>query len=98
MSQSHPLRALLTTQFLGAFNDNAWKLIVIVLGFRAAHAASGGAADPEEGMQLQTTLAFAVLTVPLMLFSLPAGVLADRISKRSVIVAMNLAMWRGQSN
>jgi len=31
----HPLRGLLTAQFFGAFNDNAWKLFVALLGLRA---------------------------------------------------------------
>jgi acyl-[acyl-carrier-protein]-phospholipid O-acyltransferase/long-chain-fatty-acid--[acyl-carrier-protein] ligase len=31
----HPLAGLLAAQFLGAFNDNAWKLFVAVLGIRA---------------------------------------------------------------
>ena len=37
MSDSkHPLRGLLVAQFLGAFNDNAWKQIVLLLGFSRA--------------------------------------------------------------
>ena len=31
----HPLKSLLVTQFFGAFNDNAWKLIVTFLAIRA---------------------------------------------------------------
>jgi hypothetical protein len=33
---SHPLRGLLIAQFFGAFNDNAWKLMVALLGIRQA--------------------------------------------------------------
>ena len=83
----HPLRGLLTCQFLGAFNDNAWKFIVTLLAIRVAADGLDGLAR-EEAVQYQTTLAFVIFTLPLMLFSLPAGVLADRFSKRSVILAM----------
>ena len=74
------LGGLLTTQFLGAFNDNAWKQLVILLAVAAA-------ASEAEG-QRQTAIAQIVLMVPLMAISLPAGVLADRVSKKSVIVSM----------
>jgi acyl-[acyl-carrier-protein]-phospholipid O-acyltransferase/long-chain-fatty-acid--[acyl-carrier-protein] ligase len=75
----HPLRGLFVTQFLGSFNDNAWKQIVIFLAIAAA-------ASTAEGQE-HTAIAQIVLMIPLMLISLPAGVLADRLSKRSVIVA-----------
>lgn len=87
--RKHPLRPLLIAQFFGAFNDNAWKFVVTLLAFQAAAAevGSGGAAF-EARAQAQTTLAFATFTLPLLVFSLPAGVLADRLSKRSVIIGM----------
>ncbi|HSB69632.1 MAG TPA: acyl-[ACP]--phospholipid O-acyltransferase [Candidatus Methylomirabilis sp.] len=85
----HPLRGLLLAQFCGAFNDNAWKLVVALLGMRAI-ATTGAVSGPalEAASQTQTTTAFVVFTVPLMLISLPAGVLADRVSKRSIIITM----------
>ena len=92
MSQpnGHPLRGLLVAQFLGAFNDNAWKLVVTLLGVQAVQIQGLEGMELEAESHFQTTLAFLVLTLPLMLFSIPAGVLADRLSKRSVIVAMKL--------
>ena len=75
---AQPLRGLFLTQFLGSFNDNAWKQIVIFLAIAAA-------ATPAEGQE-HTAIAQIVLMIPLMLISLPAGVLADRVSKRSIIV------------
>jgi acyl-[acyl-carrier-protein]-phospholipid O-acyltransferase/long-chain-fatty-acid--[acyl-carrier-protein] ligase len=72
------LRGLFLAQFLGSFNDNAWKQIVIFLAITAA-------ASPEQG-QAHTAIAQIVLMIPLMLMTIPAGVLADRLSKRSVIV------------
>jgi len=80
-----PLRALLVTQFFGAFNDNAWRLIVTFLAIRALGNGAGEAAA-----QAQTTMATLVLTVPLIIFSIPAGALSDRFSKRNVIVSMKL--------
>ena len=87
----HPLRGLLVSQFFGAFNDNAWKIIVIELAVETLMAKpSAGSSDLETTTLFQTTLAFLVLVIPLMLFSLPAGVLCDRVSKRTVIVWMKL--------
>ena len=37
-SVAHPLRGLLIAQFCGAFNDNAWKLMVALLAIRQATA------------------------------------------------------------
>lgn len=38
--------------------------------------------------QVKTSMAFAALTIPLVIFSLPGGWLADRFSKRSVIISL----------
>ncbi|WP_447862459.1 acyl-[ACP]--phospholipid O-acyltransferase [Nitrospira calida] len=88
----HPLRGLLIAQFCGAFNDNAWKLIVALLGIKAV-AAKIGSSGPafEAAAQTHTTVAFVAITLPLMLVSLIAGVVADRLSKRTVIIAMKAA-------
>ena len=84
-----PLRSLLVAQFFGAFNDNAWKLIVALLAMQRIQSQVGeSGADFEAAAQTQTTIAFVIMTLPLMLFSLPAGVIADRISKRVVILSM----------
>lgn len=75
-----PIGGLLATQFIGAFNDNAWKQLVVLLALAAAASESQG--------QTRTALAQIILMVPLMAISLPAGVLADRMGKRSIIVWM----------
>lgn len=80
-----PLRGLLIAQFFGAFNDNAWKLLVALLAIQSI---PKDAADYETLSQMRTTMTFVIFTLPLMLFSLPAGTFADRISKRWIIVAM----------
>ncbi len=89
-STAHPLRGLLIAQFCGAFNDNAWKLIVALLAIRQVTAQLGTGPELETAAQTQTTLAFVVFTLPLAVCSLFAGVLADRVSKRTVIVVMKL--------
>ncbi|MFO0907530.1 MAG: acyl-[ACP]--phospholipid O-acyltransferase [Isosphaeraceae bacterium] len=81
-ANSHPLRGLLVSQAIGAFNDNAWKQVVVLLAVAAA-------VDEARGQQ-QAAIAQIVLMIPLMLVSLPAGVLADRVSKRTVILAMKV--------
>ncbi|MGB0910607.1 MAG: acyl-[ACP]--phospholipid O-acyltransferase [Nitrospirales bacterium] len=85
----HPLRGLLITQFCGAFNDNAWKLMVALLAIKQVSTELGGAGPEfEAAAQTQTTITFVVFTLPMMLISIIAGVFSDRFSKRSVIIAM----------
>ena len=76
----HPLLGLLVSQALGAFNDNAWKQIVSLLVMTAV-------ATAEASMQ-RAALAQIILLIPLILFNLPGGALADRLSKRTVILGM----------
>src|ERR1700677_614850 len=78
----HGLRGLLVAQIFGQFNDQAWKQLVILL----AMAAVAGEAEKQE----RTALVTMMLLIPLTIISLPAGVLADRVSKRTVIVAMKV--------
>jgi acyl-[acyl-carrier-protein]-phospholipid O-acyltransferase/long-chain-fatty-acid--[acyl-carrier-protein] ligase len=87
-STRHPLRGLLIAQFCGAFNDNAWKLMVALLGIRQIAATIAPGPELETASQTQTTLAFVVFTLPLALVSIIAGVLADRVSKRTIIIIM----------
>ncbi|MBA3966252.1 MAG: MFS transporter, partial [Nitrospirales bacterium] len=88
-AQSSALRGLLVAQFFGAFNDNAWKLIVALLAIKQV-GASVGASGPEleAATQATTTQAFVIFTLPLMVVSAFAGVFSDRFSKRTVIVVM----------
>lgn len=90
-STSSPLTGLLLAEFLGAFNDHAWKMVVALLSIRAATAGlAPGSAAFETASQSQATIAFVVYTLPLAVFSLPAGPIADRFSKRTVIVWLKL--------
>src|SRR3954467_3497188 len=71
------LQPFLWTQFLGAFNDNLFKIVVSML---AVHAATGASA----GRQL--SLVGVVFLLPFLLFSGYAGQAADLYSKRTVLV------------
>jgi len=65
------------TQFLGALNDNVFKFLLIFLLVDVM--------GKEHREQIVAT-ASAVFVLPFLLFSHAAGVLADRISKRTIIV------------
>jgi len=87
---SHPLRGLLIAQFFGAFNDNAWKLMVALLAIRQATAGLTPGPELEASAQTQTALTFIIFTLPLVLLSLIGGTLADRLSKRTVIISIKV--------
>lgn len=65
------------TQFLGALNDNLFKFLVIYLLIAVKGASSAN---------VILSLAGAIFVIPFLLFSSAAGVLADRLSKRNIIV------------
>ena len=87
---SHSLRGLLIAQFCGAFNDNAWKLMVALLAIRQATAGMPPGPVLETIAQTQTAMAFVIFTLPLVLLSLVGGTLADRVSKRTVIISIKV--------
>ncbi|HZJ31850.1 MAG TPA: acyl-[ACP]--phospholipid O-acyltransferase [Vicinamibacterales bacterium] len=67
----------LWTQFLGAVNDNLFKIVVTLL-------AVGSAAAADEGRAV--ALVNALFILPFLLFSGYAGQLADGYSKRTILV------------
>lgn len=71
---------LLVAQFLGAFNDNAFKMVVVLLAIAAVPV------DDEAGRQRVTTLGMVMFTLPLLLFSIPAMALGDRVGKRAIVL------------
>ena len=71
------VQPFLWTQFLGAFNDNLFKIVVSLV---AVHAASGA----DSGRAL--SLVGAIFILPFLLFSGYAGQVADVYSKRTVLV------------
>ncbi|HUQ70734.1 MAG TPA: MFS transporter [Planctomycetaceae bacterium] len=70
--------ALNITQFLGAFNDNLFKQLVLLVAVKLA-------VDNREN-NLQGVAMF-VFSLPFVLLSGVCGVLSDRISKRTIIVS-----------
>lgn len=75
-------QAFLVAQFLGAANDNAFKVTLILLIL---------ATVPDETSQvLYASLASAFFPIPFLLFSPTAGWLADRYPKHRVLFATKL--------
>ena len=70
------------TQFLGAFNDNLFKQLVLLF-----LVAGGSKWDPK----VAQAIAFFLFAVPFILFSGLAGWLSDRYSKRPIIVLAKVA-------
>lgn len=71
------------TQFQGAFSDNALKWLVTFLVFSANL--------PKEKQDAVVSLAGALFAVPFLLFSMWGGWLADRCSKRRVMIGVKAA-------
>ncbi|MBI2181789.1 MAG: MFS transporter [Deltaproteobacteria bacterium] len=70
------------TQFLGAFNDNFYKIIITLIALDVPAAAGGG--------KQYIPLIGGLFILPFLLFSGYAGYLADVHSKRSVLVAVKV--------
>jgi len=69
------------TQFLGALNDNVYKLLIVyflitIQGIENSHTI--------------LSLTGAIFVLPFLLFSAPSGTLADRYSKRNIIILTKL--------
>ena len=75
-------QSFLWTQFLGALNDNIYKMIV---SMRAVHVAARTGSGSE-----YLALAGAVFVVPFLLFSGYSGHLADAFSKRKVLISVKV--------
>jgi acyl-[acyl-carrier-protein]-phospholipid O-acyltransferase/long-chain-fatty-acid--[acyl-carrier-protein] ligase len=71
-----PFQSFLWTQFLGALNDNIYKMIVSVIAIRVAGEANSGK---------YLAIAGAVFVLPFLLFAGYSGQLADRFSKTRVL-------------
>lgn len=76
-SEKKSFHLLNATQFLGALNDNIFKLLIIYFLIQVKGA---------ENANTILSLAGSLFVIPFLLFSSAAGVLADKISKRTVIV------------
>ncbi|UUO08485.1 MFS transporter [Blastopirellula sp. J2-11] len=70
------------TQFFGAFNDNVFKQLLLLMGVNQV--VNG------EGQDLQG-IAMIIFSLPFLLLAGPAGYLADKYSKTTVIVLSKVA-------
>ena len=82
LSRNRSFVSLAATQFLGAINDHVFKMVVALFAV--------GAAVQFEGSGY-LSLSGALFVAPYILFSNYAGRLADRHSKRSILVVMKFA-------
>ncbi|MBN2475396.1 MAG: MFS transporter [Pirellulales bacterium] len=79
---SRSFLGLLTTQFLGAVNDNMFRWLVVPIGKTMVSA---------EHTAVALSAGLACFVLPYILLAAPAGYLADRFSKRAVIVGCKVA-------
>lgn len=75
--------ALIITQFQGAFNDNAYKTLLMLIALHVATSL--------QQRNVWSSIILAVFIAPFLFFSMYGGFLADRLSKRSVIIATKIA-------
>jgi len=75
---------LTISQLLGAFNDNMFKQLVLLLCLEKAHEIATATGGPVSDRY--QPIAMAVFAIPWILFSGVSGFLADRLSKRRIIV------------
>lgn len=74
------------TQFLGAFNDNVFKQLILLLATPAAAQANANG----QGEDLQWAAMF-VFAAAFLIFSGFAGYLSDRFSKRPIVILAKVA-------
>src|SRR5688572_155743 len=72
------------TQFLGAFNDNLYKQLVLLLSIAAGGAAAAEATDEQ-------WLPMLIFAAPFLAFTGYAGYLSDKFSKRKIIILCKFA-------
>jgi MFS family permease len=72
------------TQFCGAFNDNLYKQLVLLLSIAAGGAAAAEATDEQ-------WLPMFIYTAPFLAFTGYAGYLSDKFSKRKIIILCKFA-------
>src|ERR1700683_1831566 len=76
--------SLIAVQVQVLVNDNAAKLMLMTLG--AATAAELFPGSPDTNAKTIKTILAAIIILPFVLFSPPAGWISDRFSKRNVII------------
>jgi len=79
---SRSFLGLLGTQFLGAMNDNMFRWLVVPIGKDIVGS---------KGTAVALSVGLACFVLPYIVLAAPAGYLADRFSKRTVIVGCKVA-------
>ena len=83
---------VLATQFLGTFNDNLLRWLSVCVGERIGNLSEPmNAAQEESWKTLMLVLGGVAFTIPYLFLMPLAGSLADRFSKRSVMITMKVA-------
>ncbi|MBF0499001.1 MAG: MFS transporter [Candidatus Riflebacteria bacterium] len=75
--------ALVVTQMQSVFNDHAFKNMLLLLMLHAT--------IDQEKRNLYSSIIPAIFIAPFILFSMPAGRLADRLSKRTILLFAKFA-------
>lgn len=78
MNETRGFWALIVTQCQGAINDHAFKNLILLVALHAA--------TTPDLRNWYSSIIPALFIVPFLIFSLPAGALADRLSKRTVLL------------
>ena len=85
LSRDTSFWGMAATQFLGAFNDNLFKQLILLLATPTAIELASGTATDRQG------IAQIVFAASFLIFSGVAGFLSDRFSKRPVIILSKVA-------
>ncbi|MCR4317901.1 MAG: MFS transporter [Planctomycetes bacterium] len=80
--------SLLVTQFLGAFNDNVYKQMILLMSIVVVAPGAEGQVAESTDDQAIAGITFAL---PFILFSGMAGQLSEKYSKRTIIVLSKIA-------
>ena len=80
---NHGFWALIITQFQNAFNDNAYKNLLLIVALTTTKELSR--------QNELNTIVSDIFVIPFLLFSMLAGCFADRYNKRSVILSTKIA-------
>jgi len=83
--ENKSLMGLMICQFTGAFNDLAFRWMLVFLAIHGVSNASGNV------MQEKMTLAILAFSLPMIFVCLPAAYIADKFSKRTLIVTMKFS-------
>src|SRR5258708_1522777 len=78
--RSSSFNCFLTSQFLGAFNDNIYKIIISMFAVDAARGTNS--------WSFYLSLIGGLFILPFFLFSGHAGFLADLFSKRKILISV----------